>query len=445
MQRPCPTDQTILRGPRGGYYYLTSGGNRVYCNPVTLQPLSPLYQARPIVEQQLPRGAIPVTAPVAVLPVAARPVRTVLPSVRPPLPPPRTVTLGRPLPPVRTVSLQRPVAPAVPPRTVSLQTSPPVSPTVRPPVSPATPLRNVAPIKPVSPVRPLYAKSAASESFGVFQQLPADIRRTALTTVLPYDTLLNLCKTSREYQQICQNPQTWLALLQKGFNWQPSADFLSILAPQPAGGPSNERIIYEFLRKYPWTPDQLTTFIDYLNFKLNKPVNLLSIYQKLPLLNFVGKPGQYVAPELRQAFIAQIVQDPETRDFALNTLLQLHDQPNLSSLDLDENLEIIYVNENRSKYVFANNRKRFEITFNNNGEVDVLFVFNRFSRARNNQLLIETRDPEAVKKLLPLAAEFLNSTVDPNQLIQTVALTLGLERRLTGWQRVNGLTRAALI
>lgn len=50
-----------------------------------------------------------------------------------------------------------------------------------------------------------------------FNTLPLDIRTRYLYRHLPYETLLNYCRTSQRYAQICRDPQTWYDLLQRDY------------------------------------------------------------------------------------------------------------------------------------------------------------------------------------------------------------------------------------
>lgn len=42
MARPCPQGREILVGPRGGHYYLSPSGHKVYCAPPAVPPVLPM-------------------------------------------------------------------------------------------------------------------------------------------------------------------------------------------------------------------------------------------------------------------------------------------------------------------------------------------------------------------------------------------------------------------
>ena len=46
MTKACPPGREVFVGPRGGHYYLTASGGKVYCTPPAVIPPAPIRQKR---------------------------------------------------------------------------------------------------------------------------------------------------------------------------------------------------------------------------------------------------------------------------------------------------------------------------------------------------------------------------------------------------------------
>ena len=66
---------------------------------------------------------------------------------------------------------------------------------------------------------------SSSDYFPLFPGLPSDIRKIQILNYLPTSTILSLCQTNKDYYQICQNPRTWILLIQKDFDIDYSGEF----------------------------------------------------------------------------------------------------------------------------------------------------------------------------------------------------------------------------